>query len=215
MKPYLSASVLGRAVRRKIIAVRTYDIRQWAHDKHRRVDDVPYGGGPGMVMKIEPIHEAVESIKLKVKKAAARNTKKPRVRVVLFSTRGKLFTSAEAKRLLRYDHLIFICGRYEGVDERVARYVADEEISVGSFVLSGGEIPALVVVDTVARMVKGVLGKHESLEEVKGSYAVYTRPPVYRSSGRSRKQWTVPSVLLSGNHADIKRWRARYDRKNL
>ncbi len=215
MKPYLSASVLGRAVRRKIIAVRTYDIRQWAHDKHRRVDDVPYGGGPGMVMKIEPIHEAVESIKLKVRKAAARNTKKPRVRVVLFSTRGKLFTSEEAKLLLRYDHLIFICGRYEGVDERVARYVADEEISVGSFVLSGGEIPALVVIDAVARMVKGVLGKHESLEEVKGSYAVYTRPPVYRSGGRSRKQWTVPSVLLSGNHADIKRWRAGYDRKNL
>lgn len=126
--------------------------------------------------------------------------------MILFSTRGKKFDAAAARRLANYDQLIFICGRYEGVDERVAQYVADEEISIGDFVLSGGELPAAVVIEAVARQVPGVLGKYESLEEVKGSYPVYTRPESFTPK-RGAKAWKVPKVLLEGDHKKIEEWR--------
>ena len=146
-----------------------------------------------MVLKVEPIAKALKKIKPKVKKRLG-------CRVILFSTRGRTFTEKEAKRLGKYKQLILICGRYEGVDERVAQKLADEEISVGNFVLSGGEIPAMLVVDAVSRFQAGVLGKKESLESIKGSYPVYTRPEVFNN-------WPVPQVLTSGDHKKIKEWR--------
>ena len=154
-----------------------------------------------MVMKVEPIYAAHKKIVSKIKKG--------KTRTILFSTRGKVFTNEDAKRLSKYDNLILICGRYEGVDERVAEHIADEEISIGDFVLSGGELPALVVIDAVSRQIPGVLGKTESLEEIKGSYPVYTKPAEFVIKEKGRKKiWKVPEVLQSGNHKRIEEWRA-------
>ena len=207
---YFYHSILGRAQKRGIIEVKIHNIRDWTTDKHHKVDDSPFGGGPGMVMKVEPIYKAVKSIKSKIKSS--------KTRVILFSTRGKLFTAKEAKRLSKYKNLILICGRYEGIDERVAKYVADEEISVGDFVLSGGEIPAMIVVDAVSRFIPGVLGKNESLEEIKGSYPTYTRPEVFSAKGGSTSggkagKWRVPKILLSGDHKKIEEWRTKQNNK--
>lgn len=207
INPYLSSSIIGRAIKKKIISVKGYNIRKWARDKHKTVDDSPFGGGPGMVLKVQPIYDAVRFLKSKVKNKKSR--------VILFSTRGKLFTQQEARRLSKYDHLILICGRYEGVDQRVAQYVADEELSIGDFVLSGGELPAMIVVDAVSRMITGVLGKAESLEEVKGSYPVYTRPEEFspkEKKASSSVAWKVPEVLVSGDHKKIETWRKEQGR---
>jgi tRNA (guanine37-N1)-methyltransferase len=199
---YFNTSVLGKARKRKVVSIKTYNLRNWAADKHHKVDDSPYGGGPGMVMKVEPIYKAVQFLTKKLKiKNQKRNT-----RIILFSTRGKLFTNRDAKRLSKYKDLILICGRYEGVDERVAKYIADEEISVGNFILSGGEIPAMIIVDAVSRFTPGVLGKNESLEEIKGSFPTYTRPEVF---GAGRKKLAVPKILLSGDHKKIEEWRKK------
>lgn len=195
IEAYANSSILKKAQGKKLIKIDFTNPRQFANDKHNSVDDRPFGGGPGMVMKVEPLYKAVQSITKKLK------NQKTKKRIILFSTRGKLFTQKEAKRLAKYDHLILICGRYEGVDERVAKHIADEEISIGEYVLSGGELPAMVVLETISRHIPGVLGKEESLEEIKGSYPVYTRPEVF-------KTWRVPKVLLSGNHKKIKEFRA-------
>jgi len=201
---YFNESILKRAADSRLIKVQTHDLRDFSSDKkHRKVDDRPFGGGPGMVMQIEPIYKAVEFIN---KKVASRQGSKNKSRIILFSTRGKKFSNLDAKRLAKYDQLVLICGRYEGVDERVAQYVADEEISIGDFVLSGGELPAAVVVDAVSRQIPGVLGKYESLEEVKGSYPVYTRPEIFVPK-KGAKKMSVPKVLLSGSHKKIEEWR--------
>jgi tRNA (guanine37-N1)-methyltransferase len=201
---YSKTSILGRAQKRKIISILAHNIRDWTSDKHHKVDDSPFGGGPGMVLKVEPIYKAVEEIRGKNK------GKTGKTRTILFSTRGKLFTQKEAQRLSKYKELILICGRYEGVDERVAKYIADEEISVGEFVLSGGEIPAMIVVDAVSRLIPGVLGKEESLEENNGSFPTYTRPDVFCPEFKNkRKKWSVPKVLLSGDHKKINEWRRK------
>lgn len=212
---YLKESVLGRARRKGLVDINIFDLRDFSEDKHRRVDDRAFGGGPGMVLKIEPIYKAVEKLK-------AKNKKLKRKRVVLLSVRGKKFSNKEAKRLSKYNELILICGRYEGVDERVAKYVADEEISVGDYVLTGGELAALVVIDVISRQIPGVLGKKESLEEVKGFYPVYTRPEVFEMKrrrkdevGRGVKKIKVPKILLSGDHKKIKEWRNKHGRRNL
>jgi tRNA (guanine37-N1)-methyltransferase len=197
---YFNHSIIGRAQKRDIIDIRVHDIRDWTSDKHHKVDDSPFGGGPGMVMKVEPIYKAIVTLKSKIK------SQKSKVRTILFSTRGKAFTNKEAKRLSKYENLILICGRYEGVDERVAKHIVDEEISVGNFVLSGGEIPAMIVIDAVSRFIPGVLGKKESLEEIKGSYSTYTRPEIFIPE-KSSKKWPVPKVLLSGDHKKIEEWR--------
>ena len=169
------------------------------------MDDKPYGGGPGMVFMAEPIARAVQSLRSKVK------SQRSKVRVILFSLRGKKFDQKEAHRLAKYRQLIFICGRYEGVDERVAEYVADEELSVGDYVLSGGELPAAIVIEAVARLIPGFLGKFGSLEEQKGTYPVYTKPETIKSKvkGQRSKVMRVPPVLLSGNHKKIDEWRAK------
>jgi len=198
---YFNASILGRAQKNKFLKTDLIDLRDFALDKHQTTDESPYGGGPGMVLKVEPIYKAVEFLKKKIAK-----TKSKKTRIILFSTRGKLLDAKTAKRLSKYDHLVLICGRYEGVDERVAEHIADEEISIGPYILSGGELPAMILTDAVARQLPGVLGKMASLEENKGSYPVYTKPEEF-VLGRGGKSWKVPKVLLSGNHAEIEKWR--------
>jgi len=198
---YFSEAILKRAREKGLIKVAVHNLRDFASGKHRKVDDKPYGGGPGMVLKIEPIYRAVEKIRLRVK------GKRSKVRTILFSTRGKSLDSKMAKRLAKYDRLILICGRYEGVDERVAKYIADEEISMGDYVLSGGELPAMVLTEAVSRYLPGVLGKYESLEEMKGSFPTYTRPEAF--SPRRGKNWKVPKVLLSGAHQKIEEFRKK------
>lgn len=206
---YLNESILKRAQKKKLIKIVAHNLRDFSTDRHKKVDDSPYGGGPGMVIQIAPIERAVRCAKNK-----ARGVK--RQRVILMSTRGKKFDGKIAQRLAKYDQLILICGRYEGVDERVAKDVADEEISIGDFVLSGGELPAAMIIEAVARFVPGVLGKYASLETVKGSYPTYTRPEVFVAESReqrakSKKNWKVPKILLSGNHKKIDEWREKFE----
>ncbi len=208
---YIDESLFRRARKEKIVAVKTYDIRAFTADKHRKVDDRPFGGGPGMVLKVQPVFAAVTRIKDAIarRRTKNRNGRGVRIRVILFSTRGTRLDAAMARRLARYDDLVLICGRYEGVDERVARYIADEEVSVGDYVLSGGEIPALALMEAVSRHVPGFVGKEESLEEVNGSFPTYTRPEAF-SPGKGRA-WKVPEVLLSGNHKKIAEWRKKFE----
>jgi len=224
LSSYFKESVVGRALENGVAEVKFHDLRDFFLDERKTVDDKPFGGGAGMVIKIEPVAKAIASIlskksqvskvheagKQRVLEIPEYNKKK--TRVVLFSTRGKIFNSKEARRLSQYDQLVLICGRYEGVDERVAEVLADEEISVGDFILTGGELPAALVIDAVLRFVPGVLGKKESLEEVKGSYPVYTRPETVEFAGlreEKKKKISVPKVLLSGNHKEIEEWRRR------
>ncbi len=195
---YTDHSLLKRAKEAGAISIQAHDLREWGAGIHRKVDDIPYGGGPGMVLGVEPIYKAV--------KAATKGTVKKDTRVVLFSTRGKRFTGTEAERLAQYKNIVFVCGRYEGVDERVAEHIADEEISMGDFVLMGGELPAMIVIEAVSRFVPEVLGKLESLESVKGSYPAYTRPETFKPT--KAKEWKVPDILLSGHHKEIEKWRA-------
>jgi tRNA (guanine37-N1)-methyltransferase len=189
----LRESLLGRAIERGIVDIRLHDIRDATTDKHRQVDDQSYGGGPGMVMKPEPIFSAVESL--------GEGTK----RVLLLSPAGRRLDQAWVRELAAEPWLVLVCGRYEGVDERVALGVPAEEVSVGDYVLSGGEVPALVIVEAVTRLVPGVIGKEESHEQDSFQDGLldhphYTRPAEFRGL-------TVPEVLLSGNHAEIERWR--------
>jgi tRNA (guanine37-N1)-methyltransferase len=189
-----SLGILKRAVDQKLVSVGVHYIRDYTHDKHHTADDYPYGGGAGMVLKPEPIFEAVESIE-----------READVPVILLSPQGRLFCQQVAQELSQHSHLILICGHYEGVDERVREHLATDEISIGDYVLSGGELAAMVVIDAVFRLVPGVLGSEASpLDDshVAGllEYPQYTRPPSYRG-------WPVPEVLLSGNHAQIYSWR--------
>jgi len=194
-----SASIFQRAVDQKLVEVNLHNIRDYTHNKHHVVDDYAYGGGAGMILKPEPIFEAVESIKSEMKEEAAV------LPVILLTPQGRLFSQSIAQELSRNKHLVLICGRYEGVDERVREHLATDEISIGDYVLGGGELAAMVVVDAVVRLLPGVLGSEASpLDDshVSGllEYPQYTRPPVFRG-------WSVPEVLLSGNHAQIAKWR--------
>jgi tRNA (guanine37-N1)-methyltransferase len=196
---YFSKGILHKGCEKGLLEVNVHDLRDWTTDKHRTVDDACFGEGTGMVMKVGPIYRAVSDIKLKDKKSL----------VVLFTPRGKKFNQKKASELVDYDQVIMICGRYEGVDERVAKHIADEKISIGSFVLMGGEIPAMAVVETVARLVPGVIGKESFLkerrkEEAFVEYPQYTRPDVFTAG---EKKWKVPSVLLSGNHKEVEKWK--------
>ncbi len=190
-----STGILERAIERNMIGINVHNIRDCTHDKHHTVDDYPYGGGAGMVLKPEPIFEAVESL----------NTESGDVPVILLTPQGRLFSQQIAMELSKYSRLMLICGRYEGVDERVRSHLVTDEISIGDYVLGGGELAAMVVVEAVVRLLPGVLGSDASpLDEshVAGllEYPQYTRPAVYRD-------WSVPEVLLSGNHAQISKWR--------
>ena len=194
----LAEGVVGRAIAGGVLDVRVHDLRDYATDRHRVVDDMPFGGGPGMVLKPEPLFAAVEGI------AAARGT--PRA-VILTSPDGDRFTHATAERLKVLDHLVILCGRYEGVDERVRTGLATEALSIGDYVLSGGELAALVILDSVGRLVPGVVGDEASVARdtfTRGllDYPQYTRPAEFR-------EMRVPPVLLSGHHGEIERWRRR------
>ncbi|MBD3300333.1 MAG: tRNA (guanosine(37)-N1)-methyltransferase TrmD [Candidatus Moranbacteria bacterium] len=198
IKSYFDYGILKRAIDENKIKVNFYDLREWSLDKHKNVDDKPYGGGAGMVMMIEPIYRALASIK--------RGKENERIKTVLLAAKGDLFSQKKAESFLKYDRIIFICGRYEGVDERVRKYLCDEEISIGNYVLSGGELPAAVIVDVVSRQLPGILGNRDSLIdesfsfEIIQEYPQYTRPEKFLN-------WSVPKVLTSGDHAKIDRWR--------
>lgn len=205
---YFKESIIGKAIKKRRIKVKFYNIRKFSKDKkHHKVDDKAYGGGPGMVLEVEPIVKAVNK---------ATRGKKPldvargkRAKIILFSAGGKQFDNKMAKNLTKHKDVVLIAGRYEGVDERIKKIFKVEEVSVGPYVLTGGEVPAMVVVDAVARQVKGVLGKEESLEEARYGVGVpvYTRPEVFKYKG---KEYKVPEVLLSGDHKKIDAWRKRH-----
>lgn len=199
----LAMGIVGRAIERHVLDVTVHDLRDYTTDRHRVVDDVPYGGGPGMVLKPEPLFKAIESM-------TAAGEQRPRV--VLTSPQGTLLTQPVVHRLSQQPRIAIICGRYEGVDERV-RALVDEEISIGDYVVSGGELPALVMIDAVARLVPGVVGDEQSVAEDSFGRGLldfphYTRPAVV-TAGASGETLRVPDVLLSGNHAEIRRWRKR------
>lgn len=203
---FLSESLLSKAQKKKLITIKAHDLRTWTNDRHQTVDGKPYGGGPGLVMKVEPIFKAVSELKSK--------NLKLKTRVVLFSPRGKKFDQAIAKKWTKLDQLIFICGRYEGVDERVADYIADEVVSVGDFVLNGGEVAAMIVIEAVSRLLPGFM--HDAESASKDDHASYTKPelfiPQLKAGSRKpgAKSWRVPKVLLSGNHEKIKEWRKEH-----
>lgn len=213
-KSYFSESIIKRAREKKIIQINVHNLRDHASDKHKSVDDRPYGGGAGMVFMVEPILKAVVALKKKL-------SKKSKTRVILLSAKGKKFDQKMAKKFSKIDNLILISGRYEGVDERVAKHIADEEISIGDYVLTGGELPAMVIVDAVARLVPGVISddslKEESFSfgkkqarnkpEIIHEYPHYTRPEKIIIDGKERR---VPKVLLSGDHKKIKEWREKH-----
>ena len=206
---YLNESILKRAQKNKKIKIKIHNLRDSAKDKHKKVDDRPFGGGPGMVLKLEPLIKAVASLKLNVKSKMLKVKIKPKV--ILFSPAGKQFDEKMAQKLSKEAQLTMICGRYEGIDERVKKTLRDsgfavQEISIGHYVLTGGELPAMVLIDAISRKIPGVLGKEESLEEKRFGVGapVYTRPAEFKYKG---KKYKVPEVLLGGNHAEIEKWR--------
>lgn len=221
---YLKESLISRGQKKKLIKINIHNLRRWTKDRRKTVDDRPFGGGLGMVLKIEPIYRAVQflrSKKLQIKNLrftenlvprSARN-KNYKLKTILFTPRGKKFDQKIAYQLSKLDKIIMICGRYEGVDERVAQKLADMELSIGEYDLMGGELPAMIVIETVSRLVPGVLGKEELLKEritkEKGfiEYPHYTRPEVF--TPKKGIKWVVPKILLSGHHKKIGEWREK------
>jgi len=191
---FLGESLLAKAIKKKIVDVRVHDLRDWSADRHRKVDDAPFGGGAGMVMTPQPIADALEELS---KEGAAKK--------ILLSPRGRLFTQEKARELSKIDRIILVCGKYEGVDERIGRHYVDEEISIGDYILNGGEVAAMTLVESLFRLLPGAIGKKESLEtesfeEGLLEYPQYTRPEEFRGE-------RVPEILLSGHHEKIKKWR--------
>lgn len=206
---YLKESLISRAQKKKLIKIDTHNLRNWTYDRHQTVDDRPFGGGLGMVLKVEPIFKAVKKIK----------RKKGKVKVILFTPRGKKFSQKIAYQLSKLDQIVFICGRYEGVDERVAQKIADIELSIGDYDLMGGELPAMVAIEAISRLIPGVLGKEALLQEriTKSGgfieYAQYTRPEIFRArlaKGSPAKSWKVPKVLIQGDHKKIEAWKTAH-----
>ena len=200
---YLKESLISRAQQKKFIKVNLHNLRKWTKDNHQTVDDRPFGGGLGMVLKVEPIYKAVKQI-----------NKNKKAKTILFTPRGQKFNQKLAYKLSKLDQIIFICGRYEGVDERVAEKIAEMEVSIGDYDLMGGELPAMVAIETISRLVPGVIGKKQLLEERISKtggfleYAQYTRPEIFKSS--KGKKWKVPKVLLSGDHKKIDEWKKNH-----
>jgi tRNA (guanine37-N1)-methyltransferase len=208
----LDYSIIKRAQEKKLIEINLHNLRQWAIDKHGTVDDRPYGGGAGMILRVEPIHAALREIKMQ--NAKAKTTKQnAKTQTILLDPRGGKFTQAKARQYTQLNQLILICGHYEGVDERVREHLVNESISIGDYILTGGEIPAMVVIDAVSRLIPGVLQRPEATQIESFSttsrepratsyleFPQYTRPANFLG-------WKVPAVLLSGNHGEIERWR--------
>jgi len=201
---YLESSILKRAAQRGLINVRVHNIRDYTHDKHHTTDDTPYGGGGGMVMKPEPIFEAVESV---LGLAAPPSPPQPasNIPIILLTPQGRVFDQRIAEELSGHERIALLCGRYEGVDERVREHLVTDEISIGDYVLTGGELPAMMIIDAVSRLIPGVLGDPTGAEDDSHSmglleYPHYTKPPEFRD-------WKVPEILLSGDHGKIEKWR--------
>jgi len=220
LEGYLNTSIIKRAQEKKRIKIVMHNLRDFSTDKHKSVDDRPFGGGPGMVLMVEPLMGALKHILKKDFKFNELNkldVDPKKYRIIFFDTRGEFFTQETARSFvsMRHDsrskiHIILICGHYEGIDERIKEFCATDVISIGNYVLSGGEVPAMAVVDAVTRLVPGVLGNEESVEEtrvVKG-YAVYTRPRDY--SPRKNMVWRVPDALISGDPKKIDEWRREH-----
>jgi tRNA (guanine37-N1)-methyltransferase len=207
---YFEQSIIGRAIKEKKIKIDLINLRDFSSDKHKTVDDKPYGGGVGMLMKIEPIYKCLKKIK------ALKNKK---TKVILLSAKGKKFDQSMAKKFTKYDKIVMLCGRYEGVDERVSEFI-DEQISLGDYVLTGGELGSMIIVDAVSRLLPGVLGKDESSTDESHSeqgileYPQYTRPAefVYKEKNKT-KSLKVPEILLSGDHKKISEWRKMMRKK--
>jgi len=203
---YLNESILKRASEKKLVKFKTHNLRDWTNDNHKSVDDAPYGGGAGMLMKIEPLYKAITAIKKLDKKI-----KPSKRKVILMSAGGKTWNQSLAQKYSKLNEIIFICGRYEGVDARISNFI-DEEISVGDYVLTGGELPALTIIDSITRLIPGVLGNKESIveeshsEEGVNEYPQYTRPEVFKVG---TKKYIVPKILLGGDHKKIKEWREK------
>jgi tRNA (guanine37-N1)-methyltransferase len=197
---YFSEGIVGRALKNKKIKIKVHNLRDWTTDNHKTVDDSPYGGGAGMVMKVEPIYKALKQV------AKKKNKKQ---KVVLLSAKGKTWNQKKAREYSKLDSIIFVCGRYEGVDERILNFI-DEEVSIGDYVLTGGELGVAVMIDSITRLLPGVLGNEESAiaeshsEEGVLEYPQYTRPEILKIGA---KKYKVPEVLLKGNHKEINKWR--------
>jgi tRNA (guanine37-N1)-methyltransferase len=199
--PYLESSILQRARQRGLVSVNVHNIRDYTHDKHHMTDDTPYGGGGGMVMKPEPVFEAVES----VLGLDALQTQPQPVPIIMLTPQGRVFTQAVAEELSHHEKIALLCGRYEGVDERIREHLVTDEISIGDYVLTGGELPALILIDAVSRLIPGVLGDPKgAIDDSHATglleYPHYTRPPDFRG-------WKVPEILLSGDHGKVDQWR--------
>ncbi len=203
---YIQEGILKRSQKKKIINIQIHNLRDWSQDKHRSVDDKPYGGGAGMLMKVEPLYRALQDIKGLNKKI-----KKKERKIILLSASGQKWSQTKAKRYSKLKEIILICGRYEGVDARINKFI-DTEISIGEYILTGGEIPALTIIDSITRLLPGVLGNKQSIIEESHStrgileYPQYTRPETFEAAG---KKYRVPKVLLSGNHQKIKEWQTK------
>ena len=219
---YFKESILSRAQKKKLVKINVHNLRDWTTDKHKTVDDKPYGGGIGMVMKIEPIFRAVTALK----KFQIQNSK-----TILFTPRGKKFNQKMAYQFSKLDQMILLCGRYEGIDERAAKYIVDQEISIGDYDLMGGELPAMVVIEAISRLIPGVIESQllkERIPSVRGrggrgfiEYPQYTRPEVFSPAqilpkvkivAGKPKLWRVPKILLSGNHKKIQEWRKKHQK---
>ena len=205
---YFGESMIKRAQEKKLVEIKIHDLRAWTSDKHKTVDDAPYGGGAGMVLKIEPLYKSIKkvsSFKFQVL------SKKKKQKIILLSAKGKTWTQAKARAYAKLDRVILICGHYEGVDERITNFI-DEEISIGDYVLTSGELGAEVIVDSLVRLLPGVLGNDASAQDESHSrvgvleYPHYTRPAVFEADGQ---KYTVPEVLLNGNHKEIEEWRGK------
>ncbi len=201
----LGESIVKRAQKKGVVEIDIVDLREFTSDKHRKVDDKPFGGGPGMVMNAEPFFEVVNYIRKKTK------DKRLKTRIVLLSPKGKAFDHKLAKKLSKYEHMVLLCGHYEGIDERVRENLVDDEVSIGDYVLTGGELPAMVIIDAVTRLLPGALGNEDSSEDESFAngmleYPHYTRPADY-------KGMKVPDPLLSGDHEKIKEWRKKQSLK--
>ena len=209
---YFNEGMLKRGQKNGIFNINIHNLRDWTNDKHKTVDDAPYGGGAGMVMKVEPIYKALNTLVLGVKKNKNNIDSRfliPDSKIILLSAKGKRWNQQLAKKYAKLENITLICGRYEGVDERIKKFI-DEEVSIGDYVLTGGELGAMVIVDSVARLLPGVLGNKESAKDESHSekgvleYPQYTRPEEFIVEEKKMK---VPKVLLSGNHAEIEKWR--------
>lgn len=203
---YLNEGILKRAQAKGLVKLEVNNLRDWTSDKHKTVDDTPYGGGAGMLMKVEPLYQALRDLKNRNKKIKPSQRK-----IILLSASGKKWTQRKAQKYSGLKEIILVCGRYEGVDARIKKFI-DEEISIGDYVLTGGELPALILIDSLTRLQPGVLGNQDSLAEESHTedgvleYPQYTRPEIFRAAGRA---YRVPKILLSGDHQKIREWRQK------